>query len=91
MDLLDVALEEGQQEQQVSGEEAEALSQMRATSVEISNEGKSDAEKEPVPKVDKFLGTGMSVPTEKSLRSSNASQNYSLERLKKLLPIIPGK
>jgi hypothetical protein len=92
MDLIDVALEEGFNEQDKNGEEAQSLSQAQATAIEFSNEGKAPEQQEVVPEIYKYPGSGMSVPTEGRSGSLRESQNYSsLERLRKLLPIIPGK
>ena len=90
MDLLDVSLEEGYEEQDKNGEEAEIASQVVAKAVELSNEGKPPEQQEIVPEVYKYGGSGMNVPTERTV-TSITRREYSLERLKKLLPIIPGK
>ena len=90
MDLLDVSLEEGYEEQDKNGEEAEIASRAVATAVQFSNEGKPAELQEIVPEVYKYGGSGMNVPTERTV-TSITRREYSLERLKKLLPIIPGK
>lgn len=89
MDLLDVAIQEGYSEQIKRGEEAAELNQMQITAVELSNEGKPEAEKVSVPEKYKFPGTGMSVPTENNFRFYNKREPTSFDYLKKLLPAIP--
>jgi hypothetical protein len=91
MDLLDVAIEEGYNEQDKYGEEVQKASELKAEEIRTSNLGKAPEAQEKVSDVYKYPGSGMSIPTETSFRSSNPSQKDSLERLKKLLPIIPGK
>lgn len=89
MDLLDIALEEGEQEQAAEGEAAEEISQMNRTAVEFANEGKPDEQKEPIPELYQYPGSGTSVPTGsvKYFRLGDAT----IKNLKKLLPNISSK